>query len=395
MSRFPWSRVRSLFGLSIPVAGSLVLQNAMGLVSTAMVGRLGDAALAGVGVAGALFSILLALLFGVDTSVQASVARRTGAGEPGEAAQALADGLWLAAALGVPLAIASALAVPPLVGLALHDAAAAREGAAYIAGYSPLLLALAFNMTFAAYWNGVGRPQRATAVNLVQLPVHVLLVWALTFGRLGLPALGAFGAGLAASLGALFATVLHAALALRAARPAHGWLRPPSWRRARTLIAIGVPVSLQQSLQFVAMTLYFAVIGQIGVRAAAAANVTTQVVNLAYFVSSGVGVAAATLVGGALGRGDPADARAWGRQSALAAAAVLAPFSLVLVLAPRLVLSLFINTPQTIETATLPLQIAGASVVVGAVGGVLNFAQRGAGYTGLPASVAFAMTWLV
>lgn len=390
-----WPRIRALLALSGPVALTLILQNAMGVASTAVVGRLGDAALAGNGVAATLVGIVMALLYGLDAAVQATAARRTGAGEPAWATQALSDALWIGALGGLALTILAEVAVPPLLGPALHNAAAAREGAVFVAGYAPILLALGCNITFAAYWNGVGLPHRATVVYLVQLPLHALLVWALTLGKLGAPALGMFGAGLGATLSAFTSTALHTAMIWSRPKPATGWLRPPAPSRLGPLTRIGAPVSLQQSLMYVCFSVYYVLIARIGVRAAAAVDVTSTIIGLYTVAAVGAGVAAATKVGGALGRDDGNDARAWGRQSAALGVAVLGPLSLPLIFAPHWALGFFITSPQTIAAAAPLLQITAASIAFDTVRQILSSAMRGAGYTATPAAVAFVLQWLI
>ena len=48
----PPVRRRRIFGLALPIIGGMLSQNVLNLVDTGMVGTLGDAALAGVGLGG-------------------------------------------------------------------------------------------------------------------------------------------------------------------------------------------------------------------------------------------------------------------------------------------------------------------------------------------------------
>ena len=67
-----------------------VSQTLMGLVDTLMVGRLGAAALAAVGVATLLFSAVAMSIKAVDVAVQTYTARRVGEGRDGEVGAVLA-----------------------------------------------------------------------------------------------------------------------------------------------------------------------------------------------------------------------------------------------------------------------------------------------------------------
>ena len=82
--------LKAMFRLGTPLIAFFLVQNAVNLASLAMLGRLGNAALAGVGAASAVYGVVLALLFGFDTGVQAIVSRITGAGRENRLGEVLA-----------------------------------------------------------------------------------------------------------------------------------------------------------------------------------------------------------------------------------------------------------------------------------------------------------------
>jgi MATE family multidrug resistance protein len=384
---------RALLMFAGPVSGGLLAQSLMTLVSTAMVGRLGESSLAGVGVASALFGVLLALLYGPVAAVQALTARTLGAGRPAEAGRVLNEGLMLGGGLSLVLAALAMFGCAALLPVMLHDAAAAEAGARYLLGFGPIVVCLAANMTFSAHWNGSAVPRRALNISVLQLPLHVLFNYALVFGHFGAPALGVFGAGLGSTLGAACASLMHLALATRFA-PIAGFLRArPTWAGVRTLLVIGLPISLQQSMLCVALAIYFAIVARMGVGSAAGLNAIGSLLAIPGLLASGVGAAAATYVGAALGRGEaPVAARA-GWRSARLGALVVTPLALVLVLAPGHALGLFLKDPAGAALATLPLRILALSVAADAFTMALISSLNGAGATRLASAVSFALQW--
>jgi putative MATE family efflux protein len=384
---------RRLLLFAGPVSGGLLAQSLMVLVSTAMVGRLGEAALAGVGVAGSLFGVLLALLYGPVAAVQALTARSLGAGRPADAGRVLNEGLVLAGGLSLVLAALAMFGCAALLPLVLHDAAADEAGARYLLGFGPIVVCLAANMTFAAYWNGSAAPRRALYVGALQLPLHVLFNYALVFGHFGAPALGVFGAGLGSTLSAGCASLMHLALATRLASIA-GFLRArPTMAGVRTLLAIGLPISLQQSMLGVGLAIYFAIVARMGVGAAAGLNAIGSLLAIPGLLSSGVGAAASTHVGAALGRGDAPVAARTGWRSARLGALVVAPLALVLVLAPGQTLALFLKDPAAVAQAMLPLRILALSAAADAFTGALISSLTGAGATRLASATSFTLQW--
>src|ERR1700748_3152090 len=122
-------RVRQAVGLSLPLIAFSFLPNIAGLVTRAGIGRLGNAELGGIGIAGALYMMLLALVFGVDTGVRAMTARALRAGEEGFARRALLDALCLAVLIGGATAALAFSKADVLVGALTPDHAVARAGA--------------------------------------------------------------------------------------------------------------------------------------------------------------------------------------------------------------------------------------------------------------------------
>ncbi|HEX9555748.1 MAG TPA: MATE family efflux transporter [Reyranella sp.] len=388
-----WARVRIIFSLSLPVALILLAHNLMSLISIAMVSHLGDAAVAGIGVAGALFSMLMAVLFGIDTGVQALVAQRIGAGNLRLAGITLNDALAIAVAGGLLLALLGYVAGPGLFRLVVNDAAVVACGLPYLNAALPMLLFLGANFAFSAYRNGASMPRYSLLAVAIQLPCNALFSYLLIFGAFGLPRLETAGAGLGATLAALVALIVHVLLASRIA-PVPGFLRTrPSWPGMRLILKIGLPVGIQQSLVYLGTAVYFAIVGLLGTGEVAAMNVVLTMMLLSILAASGVGIAAATLVGTALGRGDPSDAMRWGWEVARLGALGILAFSLIVVVAPRSTLGLFIADQTTIDLAAAPLSTLALGMGVDAFGRILGFALRGAGATRLVTAVVFVLQW--
>ncbi len=379
-------RLRTIIGLSLPIASVLLAQTLMSLIVIAMVSHLGDAAVAGIGIASALFSMLMAVLFGIDSGVQVLAAHRIGAGNAPLAGNALNAGLAIAAAGGLLLTMLGYLAGPALFRLVTADAVVSAQGVPYLNAALPSLLVLGANFAFSAYRNGAGAPRYSLLVAVIQLACSVVFGYLLIFQA----GLGTAGAGLGATLAALVALATHVILA-RWIAPIPGFLAPLS--DIRLILRIGLPVGLQQSLVYVGTTVYLAIVGLLGIAEVAAMNVVLNVMLLAILPAAGMGIAAATLVGGSLGRGDIDDAKRWGWEVAALGALGILAFSLGVVAAPRGVLALFIADQTTLELAATPLCVMALGMGIDAFGRILGFALRGAGATPLVTLVSVGVQW--
>lgn len=388
-------RVCTIVSLSLPIVLILLAQTLLGLATIAMVSHLGDAAVAGVGVANALFSMLMAVLFGIDTGVQALVAQRIGAGQTRLAGKTLNDALPIAIVAGLLLMALGYGLGPSVFRMVTDDPAVTARGLSYLVTALPMLPLLGCIFAFSAYRNGAGTPRYSLLVSIVQVGCAIALSYLLVFGALGLPQMETAGAGLGATLATLVAFLIHLLLALRFA-PVPGFLQTrPSWQGIRAILAIGLPVGLQQAFVYLGTTVVFAIVGLIGTSEVAAMSVLLTLLLLSILPTSGMGVAAATLVGMTLGRGDVADARRWGWDVARYGALVILFLSLALVIAPRDTLGLLIADQTTIALAAAPLRVLAIGMSIDAFGRILGFALRGAGATKLVTLVAFILQWAV
>ena len=382
-----------IVGLGTPLIAFFLVQNVVNLVSLAILGRLGDTALAGVGAAGAIFGVVLALLYGVDTGVQAIGSRITGAGRENRLSEVLADAWCVSIPLGVLLCAVQCAFGPHLVALMLSDRAAAAAGSAWLIAAAPALLFFAITIPINASWIGAGRPRIAFLVTLALAPAQILLALLLVFGAGPIPALGAGGSALAMSLSGLIGVAVQVGLALRL-RP--GFLRTaPRPSGVLAVASIGWPVSVQQSLSQLSLMFAFVIVAQLGTAPAAIISVLISLMAFPTQSATGLGVAAATLVGQALGRGGADEARRWGWRTSAAGVVLLAPLGLIALVAPAHLLGSFLRDPHTLLQAVWPARILGLSLSLFTIQIVLGFAFRGAGATKIAAGIPFGSQWLI
>ncbi len=95
----PRAELASLLKLAGPVVISQFSTNALGLIATAVIGRLGSAELAAAAYANASYYLVFIMLIGVMLSVAPRVAQAFGANEAHGVARALGGGLMLATLL--------------------------------------------------------------------------------------------------------------------------------------------------------------------------------------------------------------------------------------------------------------------------------------------------------
>ncbi|MFD5226140.1 MATE family efflux transporter [Microbacterium sp. NPDC058342] len=323
---------REILHLAVPALGALVAEPLFLILDAAMVGHLGTVPLAGLGIASAVLQTIVGLMIFLAYSTTPAVARRFGAGRPGDAVSVGIDGMWLALGLGAVLAIVGALATPWLVTLFGADGAVTSEARTYLAismwGLPAMLI------VFAA--TGLLRGMQDTITPLwiagLGFAANALLNWLFIYG-LGWGIAGSAFGTVTAQWGMVAAYVLvirrlairHGA-SMRAQRDGiRGTARSGGWLFLRT-------VSLR-----VALLATVGVATGIGTQELAGWQIAFTIFSTAAFALDALAIAAQALIGKALGSGDLTQVHrvlrrtvAWGLWFGVVVGAVVAALSGVL-----------------------------------------------------------------
>ncbi|MCP5161903.1 MAG: MATE family efflux transporter [Hahellaceae bacterium] len=371
----------------------MVSQSVLNLVDAAMVGSLGEVALAGVGIGSYANFLMVSLVMGLSSGVQAMVARRRGEGRTHDLAQPLNTGLAIAILLSVPLMLISHTLASPLIDFLNSDKSVQNVAIPYFEVRTHAILAVAFNFSFRGYWNGLNRSFVYFRTLFVIHATNIILSYGLIYGHFGLPELGAEGAAWGTTLSLYLGTTLYFFQTYRSARP-HGFLVGLSDPATRTsMLQLSLPNSLQQFVFAAGISALFWILGQVGTDEVAVANI---LINLALFLilpAVGLGMAATTLVSEALGREAREEAYRWGWYSVQVSVGVLFLLGIPMWLTPQWVLGLFLHQPHLIELGTPALRITGLGITLDATAIVLTQALLGAGANRAVMKVSFIMQW--
>jgi MATE family multidrug resistance protein len=281
-----------LVRLAWPITVSLLSFSLMTAVDTLFVGRLGAAALAGVGLGAAASFTLLCFGLGLLRATKVAVAQAAGAGQYDAITRVL--GASLSAALGLGLGTAAvgqcvALILPSLATSADSAHAAATYMMIRMLGAPAVLVTIAMRETR----HGLGDARSPMAATLIANVVNVgLVAWfsiVLAWGVAGV------------AWATLLAQLVEALVLARMQR-AHGFgLRAWSARDLRALLRLGVPLGIERFLDVSSFTVMIALFARMGDVDLAAHQIASQALLFAFMPSMAIGDAACVLIGQAVG----------------------------------------------------------------------------------------------
>jgi MATE family multidrug resistance protein len=380
--------------LAAPVALVQLGIMLMGVVDTIMLGHVSATALAS-GALGHISTIVLLILgSGTLSALDPLVAQAHGAGDHESIGAHLQRGLVLAIVLAIPLGLLF-WNITPFLRFADQPGEIVQEAASYargiVWGLPAFFVFVAFRQTLQAM--SIVRPT-AFAIVVGNL-FNAVADWALIFGHLGFPPLGVAGSAYATSAGrwVMLLCFLWAARN-ELARYWRGVSREAfDLGRHLRLLRIGVPIGLHQSLEILFFVTLALLVGQMGVVPLAGHQIAINLASLSFMIPLGIGGAAATRVGNAIGRSDMPAARRAAAACLLLGAAVMIAFAAAFALWPALLARLYTQDPQVIAMAALLLPIAAMFQVFDGVQTVGAGILRGAADTTFPAVLAFIGFW--
>jgi len=385
--------------LATPVVISKLSFTTMGLVDTAMVGRLGPEAQGAVGLATTFMFTLYVFGLGLIGVVNTYVAQYHGSGRPRACGRILGQGLRLAVISGA-ITFGLLMVSAPLghrVGL---DPQVADLGYRYMF-FRCLGIAGVFGYwAYNGYLEGLGDTRTPMKITMVANVINIELDIILIFGAGPIPAMGVDGAGLATALSNLFmlgcfAWVVHAPRSKYHAFGSTLLGEPLSWPIVRRMLRVGLPMGVQFFFEVGAFLVITVVIGLLGAVELAANQVAIRLMSISFMTAWGISVAATTLVGRHQGEGEPGLAMAAGWRAiglmgliSLGCAALFAGL-------PRPLADLFSPYPEVAAMAAGLLLYAAVFQMIDAFNMVSYGALRGAGDTRYPMWLTIGAGWLL
>ncbi|WP_415900834.1 MATE family efflux transporter [Neptuniibacter sp. QD48_11] len=375
-----FNRQKIIIGLGLPIIAGMLSQSLLNLVDAVLVGQLGEASLAGVGIGGYANFVAISLILGLSSGVQTLVARHQGEGQNDHAASPVHWGLLISLIFALPVSCVLIYYSGSIVSLMTDDSAVQDISEAYFDYRTAAMLAIGLNLSFRGWWNGTKRPATYFKVLIATHLLNVIISYCLIFGELGLPRLGAPGAGLGTAIALYIGALLNAVMVYKDAKT--NGLFKFSTQQASSIyrvIKLAIPHSIQQFFLALAICILIWIIGQLGTSEQAIAHV---LINLSLFLilpAVGFGVACTSLVSHSIGEDNYQEAARWGWDVIVTALVCISLLSIPLVIFPEAVLSAFLQSEQLIDIAVLPLQLTALAICLDAAAIVLTQALLGVG----------------
>ena len=299
--------LRRMLSLAIPVAFQQFISAALNMVDVLMVGQLGEAAIAALGLANQIFFVYILFLFGITSGMAIFTAQFWGKNDEESIRKVLGISLSVALLVGTLFTLAATLIPETILRFYTEDKEVIALASSYlrIVGLSYIFTAIV--TSYHAIYRSITMVKLTVGISVSALILKTGLGYLLIFGIGGLPALGVRGAAFATGFGWVFQFILILILTYTLKTPlAANPLTFFNFERAFLVrvLKTAMPAAINEVFWSVGITVYNAVYAHISTGAIAAVQISSTIEDIAFVLFIGMGNACAIMIGNEIGAGE-------------------------------------------------------------------------------------------
>ena len=328
---------RHLIKLAVPIAVGMLFQTLYFLIDLYFVARLGGSAVAGVGAAGNLTFVVMALTQVLGVGTVALIAQAVGRKDQADANLVFNQSLSLATVCAVLTLLAGIFLFAPYMGTLAADEATRTAGIDYLNWYLPGLALQFAIVAQGSALRGTGIVKPTMLVQMITVLLNAILAPVLIAGWGTGHALGVAGAGLATTISIAVGVVVLALYFIKlekfVAFDSALWKpRLDTWSR---ILRIGLPAGGEFGLMFVYMAVIYIVIRDFGSTAQAGFGIGVRIMQAVFLPAMAIAFATSPLAGQNVGAGRFDRVRETFRSAVLIGSIIMLALTLVCQISPE------------------------------------------------------------
>lgn len=388
---------RGIFLLSIPMILEMIMESLFAVVDIFFVARLGEDAVATVGLTEAVIIIIYSVGVGISMAATAMISRRFGEKDFRTAGSTAFQLLIFGGIISIILGIVGWYYAEEILQLMGASEEVIKGGASYtriiFAGNTAIMLLFLINGAF----RGAGLPHLAMRTLWLSNGLNIILDPLLIFGLGSFEGLGLQGAAIATTTGRSIG-VLYQLYHLLNARHSLVILKENliiEWNTIKKILSISIGGMGQFLIDSVAWIFLTRIVAEFGSSAVAGFTISFRILMFSLMPAWGLSAAAATLVGQNMGAHKIKRARISVWLTAKYNAWFLGLITLLYLFWGDLFASWFTPNADVQEIASLGLKVIALGYVFFGVGMVMIQAFNGAGDTKTPSYINIAVFWFL
>lgn len=388
---------KQLVKLSVPITIGQVALIATGFVDTIMAGHISPLALGAIAVGANLWIPVYLFSVGLMMAVSSMVSHYFGAAQYSSIRDLIKQSLLVSGVLGV-LGFFTVRQLSILLDWIGIDAGIVPVATDYLLAVSWGIPAVCAYLALRFASEGIGYTRPMMLIQVTGLVFNIFLNYVFMFGKLGVPAMGAVGAGWATAAVMWINLLMLVLYIISHHRYADIWQAEKlkaDWKRTREMLRLGLPIALTLVNEVGMFSAVGLLMGSLGVVEVAAHQIAINFAGMMFMIPLGISAATTIRVGHALGEQRPLDARFRGLAGiSLAGMCMFATASIMLLL-PDYIVSIYSDDADVGRMAVSLLFMAAIFQLSDGIQVSAAGALRGVKDTLYPLLVSVVAYWLI
>lgn len=305
--------MRQTLKIAAPLILGNITQMALGLIDTAMVGSIDYKQLAAGALVSNVLAIPLILGIGLTTALTPLIAIANGQKDHWTVSHYFFNGVVLCTIAGIIISIGIEFS-HPIIHKMGQDPDVAELAVPYLKVVGWSTIPMIFFLSMKQFCDALEYTKVAMTLSLLSLPLDTFLNWIFIFGKLGVPRMELYGAGLTTLITRIIMSIVLLLVIFNSKKfKEYIAVRKTAWvirsEAMIQLLKIGIPSSLQYGLEVGAFSVSGIIIGWFGATQQAAHQIALNIASFTFMVVMGISTAGSIRVSNALGRNQMTELR--------------------------------------------------------------------------------------
>ncbi len=308
---------KTLVVIAIPIVLQNLIASSLNMLDTIMVGMLGEAEIASVGIGNQIFLLFNVMIMGLSGGCGIFIAQYWGQEDVKNIRRVMGVCLISAAIIASVFTVIILMFSTQIVSVFNIDPKVIENGSIYLKTVSLSYIFTAITFSIANASRSIERATAPMIVSFIALICNGALNYIFIFGKLGIEPMGVRGAALGTVIARALEALLLTLYVTKTNEVLLGNARDLidlSWEFVRKIYSIVSHVILNDMFWALGMIVYSIIYGRMGTKELASVQIYNTILNFFTVLILGVASTAIVMVGKQIGRGDEEKAKRYGYQ---------------------------------------------------------------------------------
>lgn len=390
--------LKSLWVLALPITLQSFITSSLNLIDNVMVGKLGEASIASVGLANQYIFIFSLCLMGINAGASVFMAQYWGKKDIKSIKRILGLDMNIGLVVSALFALAAFLIPEQIMSVLSKDQAVIELGAGYLRIVAISCVFTNFTQVFSAGLRSTEQVKVPMYASLIGVLTNAVFNWIFIFGKFGIPVMGVYGAALATTIarvvemtyivGYVYFTKNMVAAKLKE-------LYSFNMDLVKTYFKTSWSVIANELIFSIGMTAFSMAYARIGTNAVATMQIATTLNNIFTVLLMGMAAATAIMIGNKIGADEVGEAKKVARNTGLLTPVISAVLGVAIWILAPMVLRPFNVGPETYVDTLIVLRMMAVFLPIRAFNMVMIVGVfRGGGDTLYSMLVQAGTLWL-